>query len=314
MAETVVEVRDLCRVFGSFKAVDHISFSVEAGEIFGFLGPNGAGKSTTIRMLCGLLTPSSGSGTVAGLDIMTQSEAIKERIGYMSQRFSLYEDLTVAENIKFYGGIYGVEGNRFQKRKAWILDMAGLTERENDLTGELSMGWKQRLALGTAIVHEPGILFLDEPTSGVDPVSRRKFWDLIHNVAESGVTVFVTTHFMDEAEHCDRMALIYRGRMIAMGSSSELKSDFAGNTLVKLSSRPVMDAMAVLEKADSVLDFALFGADIHATLTGDSAIDPLRSLLENSNVQVERIEKITPSLEDVFVSLIEKADLEGMQQ
>ena len=219
---------NLSRVFGSFKAVDGISFSVQAGEIFGFLGPNGAGKSTTIRMLCGLLTPSSGSGTVAGFDIATQSEAIKERIGYMSQRFSLYEDLTVAENIEFYAGIYGVTGDRFRQRRAWILEMAGLTERENSLTGELSMGWKQRLALGTAVVHEPGILFLDEPTSGVDPVSRRRFWDLIHDVAESGVTVFVTTHFMDEAEHCDRMALIYQGRIIAMGSSSELKAEAGG--------------------------------------------------------------------------------------
>lgn len=314
MTETVVEVRNLARVFGSFKAVDNISFSVEAGEIFGFLGPNGAGKSTTIRMLCGLLTPSSGSGTVAGLDIMTQSEAIKERIGYMSQKFSLYEDLTVAENIEFYGGIYGVEGERFQRRKAWILEMAGLTERENSLTGELSMGWKQRLALGTAIVHEPGILFLDEPTSGVDPVSRRKFWDLIHNVAESGVTVFVTTHFMDEAEHCDRMALIYKGKMIAMGSSSSLKADFAGNTLVELSAHPVMNAMAALERAENVSDFALFGTNIHATLSNDNEITPLRLFLESSGVQVERIEKITPSLEDVFVSLIEKADREGIPQ
>lgn len=310
MGETVVEVRDLSRDFGSFKAVDRISFGVQSGEIFGFLGPNGAGKSTTIRMLCGLLTPSSGSGTVAGFDIMTQSESIKERIGYMSQKFSLYEDLTVAENIEFYGGIYGVEGDRFQKRKAWILEMAGLTERENSLTSELSMGWKQRLALGTAIVHEPGILFLDEPTSGVDPVSRRKFWDLIHDVAESGVTVFVTTHFMDEAEHCDRMALIYRGRMIAIGSSRELKADFAGNTLVELSAQPVMKAMAALEQAECVFDFALFGTDIHATLKGEDSIGPLRSHIEEAGVEVERLEVITPSLEDVFVSLIEKADRE----
>lgn len=314
MPENVVEVRDLSRVFGTFKAVDNISFSVQAGEIFGFLGPNGAGKSTTIRMLCGLLTPSSGAGTVAGLDIMTQSEAIKERIGYMSQKFSLYEDLTVGENIEFYGGIYGVEGERFQKRKAWILEMAGLSERENSLTGELSMGWKQRLALGTAIVHEPGILFLDEPTSGVDPVSRRNFWDLIHNMAESGVTIFVTTHFMDEAEHCDRMALIYKGKMIAMGSSRELKSDFAGNILIEISAQPVMNTMTILESAQSVLDFALFGNNIHAIMTAEDAIPSLHNLLENSGIKVDRIERITPSLEDVFVSLIEKADKEGIAQ
>lgn len=312
MAEAVVEVRDLCRVFGSFTAVDHVSFDVQAGEIFGFLGPNGAGKSTTIRMLCGLLTPTSGSGHVAGLDIMTQSEAIKERIGYMSQKFSLYEDLTVAENIEFYGGIYGVEGERFRQRKEWILDMAGLTERENSITGELSMGWKQRLALGTAIVHEPRILFLDEPTSGVDPVSRRKFWDLIHNIAEGGITVFVTTHFMDEAEHCDRMALIYKGKMIAQDSSRQLKADFAGNTLVEMSVQPVMKAMSVLEHVDAVSDYALFGTNIHATLASDSDIDPLRTALESGGVQVESIQKIVPSLEDVFVSLIEKADQEGI--
>ena len=311
MAEIVVDVKDICRVFGSFKAVDHISFSVRAGEIYGFLGPNGAGKSTTIRMLCGLLTPSSGAGTVAGFDIMTQSEEIKKHIGYMSQKFSLYEDLTVAENIEFYGGIYGIEGRKFQERKAWILDMAGLTERENSLTGELSMGWKQRLALGTAIVHEPEILFLDEPTSGVDPVSRRKFWDLIHSVAESGVTVFVTTHFMDEAEHCDRMALIYKGKMIAMGSSRQLKTDFAGNTLVEISAQPVISTMSALEHAKDVLDFALFGTNIHATLANDNSIAPLRVLLESAGISVSRIERITPSLEDVFVSLIEKADQES---
>lgn len=312
MAETVVEVHDLCRSFGSFKAVDRISFSVQAGEIFGFLGPNGAGKSTTIRMLCGLLAPSSGSGTVAGLDIMTQSEEIKTKIGYMSQKFSLYEDLTVAENIEFYGGIYGVEGEKFKERKDWILEMAGLTERENSLTGDLSMGWKQRLALGTAIVHEPGILFLDEPTSGVDPVSRRNFWDLIHNVAESGVTVFVTTHFMDEAEHCDRMALIYKGNMIALGSSRELKADFAGNTLIEISATPPIQVMAILEQAENILDYALFGTDIHATLSSEDEIPSIKRKLEAAAIPVKRIEKITPSLEDVFVSLIERADQEGL--
>jgi ABC-2 type transport system ATP-binding protein len=314
MAETAVEVRDLCKVFGSFTAVDHISFSVKAGEIFGFLGPNGAGKSTTIRMLCGLLTPSSGSGTVAGLDVLTQSEAIKEHIGYMSQKFSLYEDLTVSENIEFYGGIYGVTGERFQERKRWILEMAGLTGRENSLTGELSMGWKQRLALGTAVVHEPEILFLDEPTSGVDPVSRRNFWELIHDVAGSGVTVFVTTHFMDEAEHCDRMALIYRGKMIAMGSSSELKHDFAGNALVELTVDPVMNAMSAMEGSAFVKDFALFGTNIHAVLDDENSAGLLRSRLEESGVRVDRIERITPSLEDVFVSLIEKADREDAEK
>lgn len=310
MLETAVQVTNLRKIFGSFAAVDGISFNVRKGEIFGFLGPNGAGKSTTIRMLCGLLAPSSGSGTVAGLDIATQSEEIKKRIGYMSQKFSLYEDLTVSENIEFYGGIYGVTGERFEERRRWILEMAGLTGRENSLTGELSMGWKQRLSLGTAVVHEPEILFLDEPTSGVDPVSRRSFWELIHDVAASGVTVFVTTHFMDEAEHCDRMALIYHGKMIAMGSSGELKRDFAGNILLELTVAPVMSAMEALEEADFVNDFALFGRGIHAVLSDDKDISRLRLYLAAAGVHIDRMERITPSLEDVFVSLIEKADRE----
>ena len=223
-----VEVEGLVKRFGSFTAVDGISFSVPRGEIFGFLGPNGAGKSTTIRMLCGILAPTAGRGAVAGLDIVRQSEGIKTRIGYMSQRFSLYEDLTVAENIEFYAGIYGVEPRRLAERRRWILAMANLEERADSLTRELSTGWKQRLALGCAVVHEPQILFLDEPTSGVDPLSRRNFWDLIYTVAGQGVTVFVTTHYMDEAEHCDRLGMIYGGRLVALGSPRELKEALRG--------------------------------------------------------------------------------------
>ena len=227
MQDIAVTVDKLRRVFGEFVAVDDISFSVKRGEIFGFLGPNGAGKSTTIRMLCGIIEPSGGSGTVAGFDIRTQSEEIKERIGYMSQKFSLYEDLTIIENIEFYAGVYGVTPERLPERKEWILGMANLLGREDSLTGELAVGWKQRLALGCAVVHEPEILFLDEPTSGVDPVSRRNFWELIHDVAGRGVTVFVTTHYMDEAEHCNRLALIYRGKLIAMGSPAKLKAELS---------------------------------------------------------------------------------------
>ncbi|MEX1299521.1 MAG: ATP-binding cassette domain-containing protein [Desulfotignum sp.] len=227
-----VTVDDLTRVFGNFRAVDRISFSVQKGEIFGFLGPNGAGKSTTIRMLCGLLSPSSGRGRVAGFDIGTQPEKIKQHIGYMSQKFSLYEDLTVGENIRFYGGIYGLAGKQMARRRDWALAMAGLAGHENSLTAVLSAGWKQRLALACAILHEPPILFLDEPTSGVDPVSRRRFWDMIYQMADQGVTVFVTTHYMEEAEYCDRIALIYRGKMIAMGTPVALKTrSMTGQTL-----------------------------------------------------------------------------------
>jgi ABC-2 type transport system ATP-binding protein len=215
----------LSKRFGDFIAVDRVSLSVPKGQIFGFLGPNGAGKSTTIRMLCGILPPSSGSGSVAGFDISKEPERIKENIGYMSQRFSLYEDLTVEENIAFYGRVYRLPPARLKERTEWAISMAGLTERRTSRAGELSGGWRQRLALGCAILHEPQIVFLDEPTSGVDPLSRRKFWELIRSLAESGVTVFVTTHYMDEAEYCDRLALIYRGELVAIGTPRELKQE-----------------------------------------------------------------------------------------
>lgn len=311
MTDVTVDIRHLKKRFGTFTAVDDLTLSVNKGEIFGFLGPNGAGKSTVIRMLCGLLTPTSGQGWVAGYDIFNESEKIKEQIGYMSQKFSLYEDLTVAENIEFYAGIYGVSGKRFQERKSWILEMAGLVGRENSITGELSAGWKQRLALGTAIVHEPHILFLDEPTSGVDPLSRRQFWELIHDVAVSGVTVFVTTHFMDEAEHCDRMALIYKGVMIAAGTSVELKAGFKNNVLYEVSAQPVIKVIEVLSKSDCVKDVALFGNGLHLTLNESACIDDVRKIISESGAVVMSIEQVQPSLEDVFVSLIENADREA---
>ena len=224
-----VEVYNLEKRFGSFTAVDRISFNVAKGEIFGFLGPNGAGKSTTIKMLCGILTPTSGQGTVGGFDIYTQQEQIRQHIGYMSQRFSLYDDLTVEENINFYSGIYNIGGRKKQQRKEFVIQTEGLENLQSNLVRTLASGWKQRLALGCAILHEPGILFLDEPTSGIDPIARRKFWDLIKNMAKSGVTVFVTTHYMDEAENCDRIALIYRGSIIAMGTPLELKTESVKN-------------------------------------------------------------------------------------
>ena len=306
-----VVVEDLVKRFGDFTAVDHISFEVPKGEIFGFLGPNGAGKSTTIRMLCGILTPTSGRGRVIGFDLLAQSERIKERIGYMSQKFSLYEDLTVEENIEFYGDIYGVPPKRLAERKRWILEMANLAERTRSLTGELATGWKQRLALGCAVVHEPDILFLDEPTAGVDPLSRRRFWDLIYNVAGQGVTVFVTTHYMDEAEHCDRLGLIYGGKLIALGSPAQLKDRYAAGTLLEVRAQPIMASLELLASEPAAREVAIFGAALHVVAESEAAIEPLRAALERGGATVSAITTILPSLEDVFVALIEQADREA---
>lgn len=308
--KTVI-VKDLERRFGSFVAVRRISFEIGQGEIFGFLGPNGAGKSTTIRMLCGLLAPTGGGGTVAGFDIRKEAEKIKAHIGYMSQRFSLYEDLTVEENIDFYSGIYRIPGEKAKERKQWVVEMAGLEQHCHTLAGHLASGWKQRLALGCAILHEPPILFLDEPTSGVDPNSRRRFWDLIYELSSRGITVFVTTHYLDEAEHCDRIGLIYRGQLIASGSPESLKKEQRqGNILEVLCARPP-DALEELEKADGVITAALFGKGLHVVVEDADAIAPaIRSLLEQRGYPVARIEKIIPSLEDVFVALIEAYDQE----
>jgi len=304
-----VEVKELEKRFGSFVAVNRISFEVSRGEIFGFLGPNGAGKSTTIRMLCGILSPSGGSGMVAGLDIRMEAERIKSHIGYMSQRFSLYEDLTVEENIDFFSGIYRIPAERKRERKEWVIEMAGLQEHRNSKTAILSGGWKQRLALGCAILHEPPILFLDEPTSGVDPISRRQFWDLIYELAGKGVTVFVTTHYMDEAEYCDRLGLIYRGELIASGTPVVLKSRLMKEEVLEVLCERPQEAMEKIEKMSEVKEVALFGKGLHVVaLDGESAAAAIRNLLPQQGVRVSRIEKIVPSLEDVFVSLIEARD------
>ncbi|MCI0445770.1 ABC transporter ATP-binding protein, partial [bacterium] len=253
---TVVSVKNLEKRFGDFIAVNRISLSVQRGEIFGFLGPNGAGKSTTIRMLCGILQPTSGEGLVAGFDVVKESEKIKTRIGYMSQRFSLYEDLTVEENINFYSGIYRIPSEKKQERKEWVLQMAGLTEHRNTKTAILSAGWKQRLSLGCAILHEPPILFLDEPTSGVDPISRRNFWDLIHDMSTQGVTIFVTTHYMEEAEYCDRLALIYRGELTAAGTPQELKLKLMKEEVLELKTDNPQDLIEPLGKVPGVKEVA----------------------------------------------------------
>lgn len=307
--QKAVVVKDLERRFGSFLAVNRVSFEVDRGEIFGFLGPNGAGKSTTIRILCGILAPSKGSGTVAGFDIVKEAEKIKAHIGYMSQKFSLYEDLTVEENINFYGGIYNIPGAKKKERQEWVIEMAGLKEHRKTRTALLSGGWKQRLALGCAILHEPPIIFLDEPTSGVDPISRRRFWDLIYELSGKGVTVFVTTHYMDEAEYCDRIGLIYRGELIALGTPEILKTRFMREEILDLQGDRPQEAMGVIEKIHGVKEAALFGKGIHIVVeNADSAVEIIKQTLMDHNIKVFRIEKIIPTLEDVFVSLIEARD------
>jgi len=300
-----VEIHDLVKTFGSFVAVDHVSLEVAKGEIFGFLGPNGAGKSTTIRMLCGLLTPTSGKASVNGLDVATQPEEIRRSIGYMSQKFSLYDDLTVEENIDFFTGIYGVPRTRRAERKSYVLEMANLTERQRALTGTLSGGWKQRLALGCAILHEPPVLFLDEPTSGVDPLARGAFWHLIHDLAEAGHTIFISTHYMDEAEYCHRLALMYRGKVIALGTPAELKSGLASQRLLNLETSDVLRTMRVLREVEGARDVAVFGGGLHVTVDDDGVALRIRERLAAEGIEVPVMEEITPSMEDVFVARIE---------
>ncbi len=304
-----VAVTGLTRRFGDFVAVDGVSFEVAKGEIFGFLGPNGSGKSTTIRMLTGILAPSGGGGTVAGFDVLNQAEKIKAHIGYMSQKFSLYEDLTVEENIDFYGGIYRIPMKRRKERKAWVIEMAGLQAHRQSLTAILSGGWKQRLALGCAVLHEPPVIFLDEPTSGVDPLSRRRFWDLIYELSGKGVTVFVTTHYMEEAEYCDRIGLIHRGELIAVGTPEELKTRLMEEEVLDVRCERPQDAIETLEALDSVKDVALFGNGLHVVApNADAASAEIETALVAAGLQIERIERTKPSMEDVFVSLVEARD------
>jgi ABC-2 type transport system ATP-binding protein len=309
MNSYVVEVEDLVKKFDSFVAVDHIHFRVGKGEIFGFLGPNGAGKSTTIRMLCGLLLPTSGKGMVAGFDLMKEPEKIKQVIGYMSQKFSLYDDLTVIENLHFFGGIYDLSGSSQRKRENEVLEMTGLQDLRDRITRTLAVGLKQRLALGCAILHEPSILFLDEPTSGVDPISRRNFWNLIQRMGEKGVTTFVTTHYMDEAEYCDRLALIYQGRIIALGTPSELKWKTIAQGVLEVECDPLNSALDLLKKEPWVSESAVFGDSLH--VIGKEGIDTEKEailLLQKHGVHMKRMDRIRPSLEDVFVLLIAKEE------
>jgi len=307
--EASVVVENLTKKFGDFVAVDNVSFEAHRGEIFGFLGPNGSGKSTTIRILCGLLRPTSGVARVAGIDVARDPEAVRRHIGYMSQKFSLYNDLRVSENLRFFAGMYSVPPADISGRIAWALKMAGLEGRGASTTSSLPVGWKQRLALGCAVLHRPPIVFLDEPTSGVDPVSRRQFWDLIHAMVEEGVTVFVTTHYMDEAEYCNRLVLLDRGRIVAMGTPTELTSQYMKGKLLLIECEPLGPALEALQTAPGVVDAAVFGSGIHAVVAdAASATQTIRDLLTQKQMQVTRIEQITPSLEDVFVSLTASRD------
>jgi ABC-2 type transport system ATP-binding protein len=303
-----IEVRTLTRRFGAFVAVNDLTFDVQEGEIFGFLGSNGAGKSTTIRMLCGLLQPTSGTARVGGVDVSRDPEAVKRRIGYMSQRFSLYEKLTVDENIAFFGGIYGLNADRLAARRAFVLDMAGLRGRESTITAALSGGWRQRLALGCAILHEPRIVFLDEPTGGVDPLSRRQFWRLIDELARSGVTVLVTTHYLDEAEHCHRIAIIQAGRLAALGTVDELKAIFASRRILEIHAAQPVEAMRRLEAMAEVEKTSIFGTAVHAVLrSADVKPDVIASRLAEAGVTVSSLDVVEPSLEDVFLEVAERS-------
>lgn len=303
-----ISVNNLSKKFGDFKAVDNVSFEVKQGEIFGFLGANGAGKSTTIRMLTGILEPTSGDAIVGGFSVMKEPDKVKTKIGYMSQRFSLYNDLTVEENIRFFAGVYGLTGKKFEDRKKWVLRVANLIGKESLLTGSLPGGIKQRLALGTAVIHEPKIIFLDEPTSGVDPVSRRNFWDLINDLSEAGTTVLVTTHYLDEAEYCNDIILINAGKLIAHGNPVELKTNYIKNTILEIESERVVDSMQILEKESWVGETSIFGNYIHIILNDNSKGEPdVREVLTTKNsVSVHRVETIVPTLEDVFIHLLEK--------
>jgi ABC-2 type transport system ATP-binding protein len=307
-----VRARGLTRMFGTFVAVDHLDFEIPVGAVWGFLGPNGAGKSTTIRMLCGILSPTAGRAEVLGYDVARDPEQIKLRIGYMSQRFSLYDDLSVAENLAFYAGVYGLTPEEARERAdAWIA-RAGLRGRERVLAGALSGGWKQRLALACAVLHQPHMVFLDEPTSGVNPESRREFWDLIATFADEGVTVMVTTHYMDEAEHCDTLAFIFGGRIIAMGTPDEIRRREMSGELLEIWTPRYAEALDVLSARPDVREAALFGRAIHVVVQDARLATPvLRDALEARGVAVERITPVMPSLEDVFVSLVERSSEPG---
>jgi ABC-2 type transport system ATP-binding protein len=312
--KTAIEAVHLTKRFGAFVAVDDVTLDVQEGEVFGLLGSNGAGKSTLIRMFCGLLTPSDGKGSVLGLDIGRQSEAIRRRIGYMTQRFSLYDDLSVRHNLDFFSGVYGLRGKDRAERIAWAIRMAGLEGKEDLVTRSLPGGWKQRLALACAVLHRPQVVFLDEPTGGVDPLSRRRFWTLIDEMAGEGVTLIVTTHYLDEAERCDRIALMHQGRLLALGSVAQMKEVFAGRAILEVTCPRFLEAQERLDREDWVLEASVFGDRLHVVVANDGHSGEARrrilDLLERDGNTPAAAERIVPSLEDVFIHSIEQDDAE----
>ncbi len=310
MSEVTVAAWNLTRRFGDFVAVDDVSLEVEAGEIYGFLGSNGAGKTTTIRMLCGLLAPTSGRARVAGFDVARRTDEVKRRLGYMSQKFSLYLDLTVRENLRFYGGVYGLGARRLAARTAWALEMAELSGHEGVLAAELSGGYRQRLALACALLHEPPVVFLDEPTGGVDPVARRRFWDLIYDLSAEGRTVFVTTHFMDEAEHCHRIALMDAGKVVAEGSPASLKRRLGDLLHLEVTCHPAARALHLLRGQPFVRGTSIFGTSVHVSTPDrrDGSGRVVR-VLRDAGIEVERVSEVVPSLEDVFLHVLGKEEV-----
>lgn len=308
---SAIIVKDLTKKFGDFVAVDKINFEVEEGKIFGFLGANGAGKSTTIRMLCGLLQSTGGTATVGGFDVNNESEKVKENIGYMSQKFSLYEDLTIDENINFFGLTYGLNAKEISERKKWILNITQLIGEENKTVKDLSVGIKQRLALGCAVLHRPKIIFLDEPTSGVDPLMRRRFWDLINELSDEGTTIIVTTHFLEEAEYCNNILMIDAGKVIANGSPKELKSKYLTMPIFEVKTNNVIEALSLIENEKWAIEVSIFGTSLHVSVEDEIEGEKLIVKILNENkVKINGISKIVPSLEDVFIYLLEQKNRE----
>ncbi len=299
-----LNVQGLTKKFGNFTAVDHVTFSVQPGEVLGYLGPNGSGKTTTIRMLCGLMIPTEGTAEIMGIDVTKDPEAAKPHIGYMSQKFALYDDLTVQENLEFYAGVYDIPKSEEANRIREVLHMAGLENRTKAFTSELSGGWRQRLALGCALIHKPPLLFLDEPTSGVDPVARREFWDLIYQFASEGTTIFITTHYMDEAEHCSRVAFMYRGKLLAFDTPAGLKSTYLKGAAWDLAATPLLEAVELLSSMDGIAQASLHGDRAHVILKpGELTPDQLTKELADKNITVQSIETVESTLEDVFTLL-----------
>ena len=305
----VIEVDHLVKRFGQFTSVDDLSLRIHEGEVFGLLGSNGAGKTTAIRVLCGLLAPTSGKAHVLGIDVAKDPEALKHQIGYMTQRFSLYDDLTVIQNLRFFGGVYGLGAARMREREAWAIETAGLEGKEDLLTRSLPGGWKQRLALACAVLHGPRVVFLDEPTGGVDPISRRRFWTLIDQMASEGITLIVTTHYLDEAERCDRIALMHAGRLVAHGSVAQLKEVFAGRAMLDVGCGRPLDAQLLLEQDALILEASVFGTRLHVVVTDETESRArISAILHAPAFAPVTIERIVPSLEDVFIHCIEAED------